>query len=30
VQIIPAVVIWLAFCPPAFYRVWVKHRYAPD
>ena len=30
VQIIPAVVMWLAFCPPAFYRVWVKRRYAPD
>ena len=29
VEIVPAVVTWLIFYPPAFYRVWVNRRYAP-
>ncbi len=28
VQIVPAAVSWLAFCPPAFYRACVERRYA--
>ena len=29
-QIVPAAVMWLTFCPPAFYRAWVERRYALD
>jgi hypothetical protein len=29
-QIVPAVAMWLAFCPPTFYRAWVERRYALD
>ncbi|HEY5658704.1 MAG TPA: hypothetical protein VIY27_13025 [Myxococcota bacterium] len=29
-EIIPAVLMGLAFTPPAFYRAWVRRRYAPS
>lgn len=30
VQLVPATLVCLIFCPPAFYRAWVERRYAID